>query len=129
MKYLSIWIKHKKNLLSEINNLESTLKAKIATYNKDVDQLNEDVEKLESTRPGLDRTNWSVVQDFNNKRDKLIARIDALGLEYNNIQTLQDKYKSLIKSYNSNVLVLNDFNNSIDSTLKSPATVSEWYTV
>ena len=127
-KYNEIFVdltQTQKSLLTEINNLESILKAKIATYNKDVDQLNEDVEKLESTRPGIDKTNWSAVQDFNNKRDKLIARINELEVEYKNIQTEQDKYKSLINSYNSNVLVLNDYNNSIDSTLKSPATVSE----
>lgn len=127
-KYNKIFVdlnKSQELLLDEINKLGNSLKIRIDKYNTYVDKLNSDVSDLESRRDKVDLSNWSQVQEFNSKRDQILARIKTLNTELESIQKLQDEYKSLIDEYNKNVLVGNGLTNSLDSTLKSPASVQQ----
>ena len=104
-------------LLTEANELETSINAKTAEYESGIAVLNQSIQEFNNcaNTPNCFTSTWA----FNNQRNALIARQNELMSLYNEIGQLISNYNAIAKEYNENLLHGQALNMAINSSSKA----------
>lgn len=127
-KYSSVFANlknHANELLSQMNALASSISTRTTKYNSDVVVLNNDIIVF-NKRAGGSNGGFSSQSQFYSERKALSARVSALDVTRNGIDSDIALYDKLLIEYNSIASESKKLYNSIDSTL-APAPSEKVY--
>ena len=106
-----------KILKAEIDLLAEKITNDTISYNNEVAGINQEAALLNSKRASIDVYDYVAVATYNNERNALVARIDALNLFKNTIEENQKTYEEKVAIFNELVVTGNGLTTSLDSTL------------
>lgn len=118
-RYIAIFREIEKKLselLEKAQVLDANIASKTAEYEAEVAKLNSDIAEFNNcaNTPNCFTSNWV----FNNRRNGLIARSDALSSLYDEISKMTTEYNALASEYNENLLHGQALNMTINSSAK-----------
>jgi len=104
-------------LKAEIDALAEKITNDTITYNNEVADINSDATALNTKRAAIDVYDSVAVASYNNERNALVARINALDEFKATIEGNQKTYEEKVTKFNELVVTGNGLTTSLDSTL------------
>lgn len=116
--------KNMKDLLVKIQTKEAEINNKNTAYKTEAETLNKDINEFNDCAKTPDCFTSRVA--FNNKRQSLIERENALSRTYEEINAMIAEYNKLVAEYNENILHGQILNTAINSGSQTPAQMEDF---
>lgn len=104
-------------LSTEMATLKQQIDTQTTQYDREAVSLTAAVAALQTQAETVDRSNSSEVNAYNAQRRVLVARIDALDVLRDTINTSVVAYNEKVRQYNALITSGNELTQSLDSTL------------